>query len=50
MANKVNDREYNKYDKDVQGLDLLRSFRDQWNAPDKRIQTIWTSFRLLPLK
>jgi|GEM_PF-1982715 len=50
MANKVGNREYNKLDRDTQNLNQLRNFRDQWNAPDKKIRDIWTSFRLLPLK
>jgi hypothetical protein len=50
MTSKVDDQEYDKWHKDTQNLDLLRSFRDQWNASDKKIDAIWTSFRLLPSK
>ncbi|HEX4839870.1 MAG TPA: hypothetical protein VFU89_05465 [Rhabdochlamydiaceae bacterium] len=50
MTNKVGNREYNRLEKDVEGLNQLKGFRDQWRSSDKTIRGIWTSFRLLPLK
>lgn len=50
MTNKVGNREYNRLNKDIEGLNQLEGFQKQWRSLDKTIQGIWTSFRLLPLK
>lgn len=50
MIDEVNTPEWAAWQEATYNLEQLEKFHAEWNAPDKKIEEIWKSYRLLPLQ